>query len=764
MSESESQAALRLALGERYEFNDVLGVGGMGAVYLARDRKHDRPVAIKTVRPDLTTEPMRLRFRREIEITARLQHPHILALLDSGVVGHTLYFIMPFIRGESLGERLDRTGPLPADEVARIGRDVARGLDAAHQQGVIHRDIKPGNVMLTPTYALIMDFGIAKSLARDGDESITGAGWLGTPAYMAPEQFRGVATAQSDVYGLGAVLYEALTGRRWPSPASGDPPDWSGVQPSLRRVLERALSVEPEDRWYDAAEFEGALDRWDRERGLAAPRREDERDGIFARLRGLISGGRRTAATRSPGRHVVAVLPFQNLNRDPDTEYFCEGITEDVIAQLAKVRNLKVISRAAVSRLKDHDGPIREIGRRLDVGAVLQGSVRRDEGRVRIVSQLTDAATDEHVWTETYDRELTDIFELQSDVARQIARSLDAELASGTPSSLIGGATDNLAAYDLYLKSRLEWNRRTAESFTRSIEHLEGAVAEDPAFGLAYAALAETYVTQGIYGMKPPHEVMPLARRAAERALEIHRDQAEAVAALGSVHSLYEWDWSGAEASYRRATELAPNYAIAHQWYATHVLIPRGRFSEARTAMEHAREIDPLSPSIAISAALVDYYEGKVEPAVDRFRRLIDNSPTFWLARYFLGWALLGVGRSEEAVELFEEASRVSSDAVSVVAALAFARATIGDLDEARRLAGELEKRRRSKTYVSPLRIAQVHAGLGETDEALSALERAAEGRDVALALIDVEHGFDAIRDDPRFEAVRTRVMGPIPV
>jgi serine/threonine-protein kinase len=755
---SESHEAFLEALGDRYEFREVLGVGGMGAVYKALDRKHDRDVAIKTVRPDLTTEPMRRRFQREIKITARLQHPHVLSLLDSGMVGKTLYYVMPFVKGESLEKRLRRDNRVPADEVVRIGRDVARGLHAAHQEEVIHRDIKPGNVMLTPTYALIMDFGIAKLLAGGDDDLVTAGGWLGTPAYMAPEQFEGIADARSDVYALAAVLYQALTGRNWPSPLSADPPDWTGIQPSLQQVLERALAGASDARWRDAAAFEEALERWDRERGLGTPV-SAPRTGIVTRLR---SAFRRRAAPAAPARSAVAVLPLKNLTREEETEYFSLGITEDIIANLSRVRGLKVISRTSVMRYRDSTASIQEIGKALNVGAVLEGSVRTSGDRIRIVSQLIDASTDQPIWSETYDRRMDDIFDIQSDVARRIADAMDAQLSTGDQYRLMAGATEDVAAYDLYLRSRLAWNRRTGDSFDRSIEYLEGAVGADPSFGLAYAGLAETYVTQGIYGLKAPHDVMPLARRAAERALEIDARQAEAVAALGSVQSLYEWDWSGAEATYRRAIDLSPNYPVAHQWYATHVLIPRGRFDEARHELEVARELDPLSPSIASSETLLDYHQGRFEIAAAGFRRIIESSPRFWLAHYFLGWSLLDTDTREGAIEAFTTAVDLSRNAVSALAGLGVARAVTDGEDEAREILAELRRRDLADEYVSPLRIAQVHAGLGEVEDAIGWLERAVEGRDLALVLTGTSQGFDSVAGESRYSDVRTKVMGPI--
>lgn len=455
----------------------------------------------------------------------------------------------------------------------------------------------------------------------------------------------------------------------------------------------------------------------------------------------------------------IAVLPFLNMSGEPENEYFSDGITEDLIAHLARLRDLKVISRTSVMQYKARPKGMREIASELGVATLLEGSVRRAGGHVRIVAQLVDARSDHPLWSETYDRELEDIFEIQADVAQRIARSLQAELSPRERERIAAAPTRDLAAYDLYLKGRHEWNRRTDASLARSLDHLKQAVAADPGFALALAGLADSYVTLGIYGARSPHEVMPRARAAAEKALGIDEEQAEALTALACVRSVYEWDWLTAEEEYRRAIDLSPNYPLAHHWYAANFLMPLRRFEEARGELERAQELDPLAPSIAASFAVLELFEGRLERAAEACKKVIASSPGFWLAHYFLGCTFQELGSNDEAIASLEKARTLSADSVDAAAALGQAYAAAGRADDARAVLNDLLARA-AHDYVSPMRLAQTHLGIGETEEALSCLERAVEERAAGLVWLDVQPVFKGLRGDPRFEAVHRTVFG----
>ncbi len=474
---------------------------------------------------------------------------------------------------------------------------------------------------------------------------------------------------------------------------------------------------------------------------------------------GTSSGGKAaTTPAPEPLPHSIAVLPFSNLSAEPENEYFSDGITEDLIAHLARVRDLKVISRTSVMQYKHPEETAREIGQKLGVATILEGSVRRSEGQVRIVAQLIDTRTDHHLWSETYDRELKDIFEIQADVAGRITESLRAELTPRERQQITAAPTHDLAAYDLYLRGRHEWNFRTDASLSRSLDYLRQAVAADPGFALAFAGLADSYLTLGVYGARAPKDVMPQARMAAEAALQIDGEQAEALTSLASVRGVYEWDWEAAERDFRRAIDLSPNYPVAHHWYAANLLMPLRRFDEARAELTRAVELDPLAPSIGVNFAILDFFGGRYEAAAERCSEVIESHPGFWLAYYFLGLTELEAGAEELGVEALEKARDLSSDSVDSIAALGYAHALSGREKDARAILRELQ-RRNDQGYVSPIRFAQVHLALGETDRAFEWVERAVEAHAVGLIWLDVQPIFRELREDPRIQPIRGLVF-----
>jgi serine/threonine-protein kinase len=749
-------------LGRRYDLKDTLGEGGMGTVYLAVDSKHGRRVAIKTVHPRLTSEIGPKRFEREIRLTANLQHPHILPLLDSGIAGGFLYYIMPCVDGESLRERLDREGRLPTDRAVRIARDVASGLDYAHRQGVIHRDIKPANIMLADNHALITDFGIAKAIVGSGGEALTQSGLpIGTPAYMAPEQFGGQATPQSDIYGLGSVLFEAITGRQWPIAITDEEPDWTGVPEGLRPILERALQRSPRERWPDAGAFFTALRDW--QRGATwSPRHAagSKQRGFLKRVRALFAGSPATTprAPRAPDKS-IAVLPLKNLTRDEETEYFSDGITEDIIAHLSRIRDLKVISRTSIMRYKDSDRALQEIGRELNVATILEGSVRRAGNQVRIVSQLIDARSEDHLWSETYDRELTDIFDIQSEVAQQIAAALRARISENELSMIEWRPTHDIEALDLYLQGRFNWNQRTREGLERSVELFSGAIDKDPSYAPAHAGLADSYLLLGSYGYLPELEALAQAKTAVARALELDERLAEAHASRGQVLRA-ERDWFGEERAYVRAIEINPNYATAHQWYAT-LLAALGRGEEAQRQIAYAQDLDPLSHAIGVTVGVVRFMSRDYDGAIEALQQTLESTPDFFSGYAWLNLAFTEAGRFEEALEAVNQLVEVRPDFTNVVLARAYTYARWGKEKEALALLGEVEVSIEHGAWRGI-----VNAQLGELDRAFVLLEECLDDptwrmfflHRSLLFYMKVGPWFDPLRGDPRFEGLLRRL------
>jgi TolB-like protein/tetratricopeptide (TPR) repeat protein/tRNA A-37 threonylcarbamoyl transferase component Bud32 len=750
---SKTLDRLQSLLQGRYSVERELGRGGMAIVYLATDARHGRRVAIKVMRPELGFVLGLERFLREIQILATLTHPHILPLHDSGGDDELLYYVMPFVEGESLRQRLKRDGTLAPADAVRMTRGVALALDYAHRRGVIHRDIKPENILLVDGEPVLADFGIALTTGPgDEGERLTQGGLsLGTPVYMSPEQALGDPTldGRSDLYAVGCVLHEMLSGAppygggsflaltaqklsvAVPSLGAG----MDAVSPALREILTHLLHRDPAARYTSAAQLVEALDR----------------AGDGPRQTGAEPVARATPVS-------VAVLPFLNRSLEPDNEFFSDGMSEELTLALARVDGLRVVARASAFAFKSANIDPREIGRRLGVTHVLEGSVRRAGDRVRITSELIATRDGARVWADRYDRRLDDVFAVQDEIARTIVDVLAVRLDVAAPASAPKPATASPEAYESYLKGRHRWNRRTASALDESIDCFHHAIELDPGFARAHAGLADSYLILGIYGLRPPATVMREAEHAARVALRLDPDLAEALTARGCVRGMYAWDWTGADADFRHAIALNPGYPTARQWYAMHCLVPRGRFAEAEAQLTQALALDPLSPAIQASLGVTCLYARQLERSRDILRQVLASDESFALAHFFLGRVAEAEGRQADAIAGFTRAAELTGRSAEVIAALARARAAGGDLPGARALHAELEQRALASEYVSPALFAQVHLGYGAVDEAMTWLERAVETRAGDVAWLAVNPAFDGLRDDPRFQAMRTRV------
>jgi len=661
---------LQAALGDAYTLERELGGGGMSRVFVARDRGLDRAVVIKVFPPETSAGMSAERFEREIRVSARLQHPHIVPLLSAGEADGLPYYTMPLVEGESLRERLEREGPLPVPTVMRILRDVADALAAAHQAGVAHRDVKPANVLMSGEHALVADFGVARALteAADAGPGLTTAGVaIGTPAYMAPEQASGDPGVdhRADIYALGVLGYELLAGR---TPFHGLTPQQTlmaqatrtptpvrelrtTVPPGLEALLMSCLQKQPADRPQTAAEVGRTLQRLeaaDREATAAGPTRSLTRTMAIAAMGGALLGamtlairaalpgdGRTAASGASPSHPVVAVLPFENIGGDPGNEYFSEGITDDIIAQLSKIGSLSVISRTSAMAYRGSEKSTREIGSELGAGALLRGSVRRAGSRVRVVVQLVDADTDANVWADSYDRDLQDVFAIQSDISERIARSLEATLSPETLGRIEAQPTEDLVAYELYLQGRFFWNKRTPADLERALGFFGQAVERDSTMALAWSGLADTWLVFPFFTDSATATALPRARRAAERALALDPELGEAHTTLAYLLMLQDWAWAAADSAFGRAIALNPGYATAYKWY-TDLLQVVGRRDDARAAIERALELDPLSPNVMTILGSWYWIAGRDREAGDWYERALALDAGFPLA---LGYA-----------------------------------------------------------------------------------------------------------------------------
>ncbi|HYC31879.1 MAG TPA: protein kinase [Gemmatimonadales bacterium] len=737
------------AIADRYRILEEIGRGGTATVYLAEDLKHARQVAIKVLRPVAGYEPAR--FLREISIAARLAHPQILPLHDSGECDGLLYFVMPYAGCETLRDRMTREGQLPVDSALRIVRALAVALAYAHRHGIVHRDIKPENILLQEGEPVIADFGVATALSAAAGDAVyvTDRGFaVGTPAYMSPEQASAEPTldGRSDQYSLACVLYEMLAGEppfagtgaratmarhaiETPAPIRVRRPN---VPAAVERGLARALAKSPAERFPGMLEFTDAL---------VTP--------VPEVIPAAVAGTVREART-------IAVLPFVNASADAENEYLSDGITDELIIALSKVEGLHVASRTSVFALKGLREDVRNLGARLNVSAVLEGTVRRSGNRLRITVQLTGVADGRTLWSERYDRELADVFAIQDEIARTIVTTLRATLLRDLGDAPPVRYTANLRAYHLYLKGRYWWNRRSQEAIAEGITYFEQAIAEDPAYALAYTGLSDSYALQVDYRGAPVREGMERAREFARKALALDDSLAEAHTSLGWVSFIYDWDWPRAGREFARAVELNPAYSVARQWHAW-FLVAMGRVEDSLAEGRRALELDPASVSIRRSMGWLHYYARQPLEALEHFRRALAMNPTADENHRLLGLAYLQLGRYDDAAAAFREAVAASDRPSLATADLGVVAAARGRLDEARAVLAGLRAEARQR-YVSPVSFAVLAVSLKDYDGAFEALERAYQDRRGWLAYLRVEPALDPLRQDPRFIALLERM------
>lgn len=729
-----------------YEIIEKLGEGGMGVVYKAEDTKLKRTVALKFLPPELTRDPeAKQRFIREAQAASALEHNNICNIheIDETEDGQT-YIVMACYEGEILKDKIQR-GILKIEEAIDIAIQIAQGLEKAHKKGIVHRDIKPANVFITEDGVIkILDFGLAK-LA--GQAQLTkDSSTLGTVAYMSPEQLSGKDVDQrTDIWLLGVVMYEILTGEL---PFKGDyeqavmyailneEPESvttlkSQIPDQLEKIVAKSLKKNLSDRYQDMHGLRSDLEKLKKKMNHMAMKVADER-------------GDESSS--------IAVLPFVNMSADPENEYFSDGLTEELINSLTKLKDLHVVARTSSFAFKGKDIDIREIGNRLNVQKVLEGSVRKAGNSIRITAQLINIEDGYHVWSDRYDRDLEDVFAIQDEISLAIVENLKIKLMGEEKEALIKRKTHDVEAYNLYLKGIYFARMLTIEGYKKAIEYLEQAIQRDSSYALAYYGLSVVYVSRSYWGNLPPKEAYPKACTYAKKALEIDESLAEVHAVLGFIYSHYDWNWKSAEQEFKQALQLNLNHAMTHFYYSIFLFFT-GRNKEAIIEAMRARELDPLSSFINAFFGHALFYVGRYDESIEELRNTITLNPNFWYSHYCLGITYIGKSMYKEAILEIERAVKLSDVAPNVVTWLAVTCYGSGDKNRAKELFASL-KARMKREYIPPTCFSYIYFIFGDLDQAYLWLEKAFEGHDSFVPWMRIIPKVRSRITDPRFKAV----------
>jgi serine/threonine-protein kinase len=766
-----------------------LGRGGMAMVYLARDVTHDRVIALKLLRADVTGVASGERFLREIRTVANLQHPNILPLHDSGILdikgGLRLpFYTMPYVEGESLRERLLVDRKPTTAEAVRIIREIADALAAAHAAGVVHRDLKPENVLLSQGHAMVSDFGIATAMSsRSGTDNITATGLvLGTPLYMSPEQALGDQELdhRADLYSLGLIAYELFTGShpfgmRTPpqilvAHATVTPEPLRKVAPHLDSALGalvmRLIEKRPGDRPQSATEVVAELD------AIAAGtalRRDVSRRAKVA-IAGVVvltalgayawyglgprASAGADAVVGTPGAS-VAVLPFENVSGDEQQQYLSDGMSDEIAHALGSVEGLRVAPRASAFAFRGRSAEFRVIGAQLNVAHVIEGRLRKSGNRLRVNVQLINVASGNADWSEQYERDMSDVFQVQDDIARAIVGALGARLAAGANRLLAGAGTRSLEAHDLYLKGRYFYGRISEQNLRLAELLFNQAIQKDPSYGRAYSGLSDTYTLLGVLGLSKRDVVLQSAREAAAAAVRLDSTSAEAYTSLGFVRLFYDWNWTGAHEALERAIKLNPRYAPAREWHMFS-FVATNQLDSALSEGQRAAQIDPMAMSANVGWML--QVAGRHTEAVAELEKTLALDSTNVVALARIAPSLVALGRCDDALRAITSlhALRYSLHGMTIGYVLASCNRRL----EARASAGDIE-RRYSQVPLAPLLFAAVYAGLDEKDSAFKWLDRAYAARIGPLYKLRSEVMFASLRTDPRFQAIVSRMQFP---
>ncbi len=771
---------------ERYQIIEELGKGGMGRVYKVLDKETKEKVALKLINPEIASDKKTIeRFKNELTTARKIRHKNVCGMHYLGEYKGRPYITMEHISGEDLKSSIRRFGNLPIGKSISIAKQICEGLEEAHNLGIVHRDLKPNNIMIDDNgNARIMDFGIARSIKGKG---ITGLGvMIGTPEYMSPEQVEAKDVDQSsDIYSLGIIMYEMLTGRL---PFEADTPFAVGIKhksetpknpkeinpqipDDLSGVILKCLEKEKENRYQSAFELRSELEML--EQGLPTTDRiipqkkplssreitvQFNLKKIFIPAFGVIAIAVIGLILWSPWARKdvekitsIAVLPFADVSPQKDQEYLCDGMTDEIISKLSRIKGWKVMNRTSIMLYKNSEKDPKTIGQELGVTTILEGSVRMEKDNIRILVQLINAEDGFQIWSDSYDRKLESVFIIQNDIAENIAYALEAELSPEERTQLQKRHTDNLNAYKLYCQGQFFIEKRTEKDLKRAIELFDQAIVEDPTYALVYAGLATAYTLLPDYSSYPPQEAFPKAIIAVIKALEIDETLGEPHAVLGTILGDFYFDWEGAEKEYQRALELNPNNAVAHHWYAI-FLFKRSRHEEAIEEIKQALELDPLSLVINRNTGWVYYVARKYDEAIELYLKTIEMDQDFIGTHFNLGKIYLLKSKYEDALKAFlieRKITQGSNTYAEVLIGVAYVK--MGEKEKAEQILNNMIDLSKHK-FITSYGLAWLYFALERIDEGFASLEKAYERREKGLTQIGAEPLFDSVRSDARFK------------